>query len=63
MNIEVRYSIIFIDIKRQSDMRRKHLRCASDATLRNSKFLVRPARNAFGQIYDSISILALLPQF
>ena len=41
MNVEVRYSIIFIDIKRQSDTRRKRLRCASDATLRNSKFLVR----------------------
>jgi hypothetical protein len=41
MNVEVRYSIIFIDIKKQSHTRRKHLRCASDATLRYSEFLVR----------------------
>jgi hypothetical protein len=72
MNVEVRNStrrepqgrtIIFIDIKRQSDTRRKRLRCASDATLRNSKFLVRPARNAFGQTCDGTSMLILLPQF
>ncbi len=42
MNVEVRwYSIIFIEIKRQSDTRSKRLRCASDATPRYSKFLVR----------------------
>ncbi len=56
MNVEVRYStcrepqgrtIIFIDIKSQSDTRRRCLRCASDATLRNSLFDIRYSLQEF----------------
>ncbi len=33
-----------------------------ETKLHDSKFLVRPARNAFGQIRDNTAMLKLVPQ-